>query len=40
VGIGGEYGVVLEISPGDAAAVITAGRSGAIDLVRVPTVTR
>lgn len=39
VGIGGEYGVVLEISPGDAAAVITAGRSGAIDLVRVPTVT-
>ncbi len=40
VGLGGEYGVVLEISPGDAAAVITAGRSGAIDLVRVPTVMR
>jgi hypothetical protein len=40
VGLGGEYGVVLEIAPRDAAALIAAARSGGIDLVRVPAVTR
>jgi hypothetical protein len=40
VGLGGEYGVVLEIAPRDTAAVLAAARSGAIDLVRVPAVTR
>jgi hypothetical protein len=40
VGLGGEFGVVLEIDPSDAAAVIAAARSGGIDLVRVPAVTR
>lgn len=39
VGLGGEYGVVLEIDPRDAAALLTAVRSGGIDLVRVPAVT-
>lgn len=39
VGLGGEYGVVLEIAPSDAASLITAARSGGIDLVRVPAVT-
>lgn len=39
VGLGGEYGVVLEVAPADTAALITAVRSGGIDLVRVPTVT-
>lgn len=36
VGFGGEYGVTLEIAPDDAAAVLAAVRSGAVDLVRVP----
>lgn len=36
MGIGGELGVVLQVSPTDAAAVVAAGRSGAIDLVAVP----
>ncbi|MFO1541347.1 MAG: hypothetical protein ACKOTZ_13030 [Chloroflexota bacterium] len=36
VGFGGEYGVTLEIRPEDAAAVLAAVRSGAVDLVRVP----
>jgi hypothetical protein len=40
VGLGGEYGVVLEIDPGDAADLLAAARSGGIDLVRVPAVTR
>ena len=40
VGLGGEYGVVLEIDPRDASAVLAAARSGGIDLVRVPAVTR
>lgn len=40
VGLGGEYGVVLEIDPRDAAALLAAARSGAIDLVRVPAVAR
>lgn len=40
VGYGGEYGVVLEIDPRDAAALLAAVRSGGIDLVRVPAVTR
>ncbi len=39
VGMGGEFGVVLQIDPSDAAAVIAAARSGGIDLVRVPAVT-
>lgn len=39
VGLGGEYGVVLEIEPREAAALLTAVRSGGIDLVRVPAVT-
>jgi hypothetical protein len=39
VGMGGEFGVVLQIDPRDAASVITAARSGGIDLVRVPAVT-
>ena len=39
VGLGGEYGVVLEIAPADASSLIAAARSGGIDLVRVPTVT-
>lgn len=33
---GGEYGVTLEIHPDDAAGVLAAVRSGAVDLVRVP----
>ena len=40
VGMGGEYGVVLEIDPRDAAALLAAARSGGIDLVRVPAVAR
>jgi hypothetical protein len=40
VGLGGEYGVVLEIVPADAAPLLAAARSGGIDLVRVPAVTR
>ncbi len=40
VGLGGEYGVVLQIDPRDAAALLAAARSGGIDLVRVPAVTR
>lgn len=40
VGLGGEYGVVLQIAPSDAAALIAAARGGGIDLVRVPVVTR
>lgn len=40
VGLGGEYGVVLEIDPADAADLLAAARSGGIDLVRVPAVTR
>jgi hypothetical protein len=40
VGLGGEYGVVLEVDPGDAAGLLAAARSGGIDLVRVPAVTR
>ena len=36
VGFGGEYGVTLEIRPEDAAGVLAAVRSGAVDLVRVP----
>ena len=40
VGMGGEYGVVLEIEPRDAAQLLAAARSGGIDLVRVPAVTR
>lgn len=39
VGLGGEYGVVLEVAPADTAVLIAAVRSGGIDLVRVPTVT-
>lgn len=39
VGLGGEYGVVLEIDPRDAAALLEAVRTGGIDLVRVPAVT-
>lgn len=39
VGLGGEYGVVLEIEPREAAALLAALRSGGIDLVRVPAVT-
>lgn len=38
VGLGGEYGVVLQIEPQDAEAVLAALRSGGIDLVRVPVV--
>lgn len=36
-GFGGEYGVVLEVPPASAAGLLSAARSGAIDLVRVPT---
>lgn len=39
VGMGGEFGVVLQVDPGDAAAVLAAARTGGIDLVRVPAVT-
>lgn len=39
VGLGGEYGVVLEIDPREAAALLAAVRTGGIDLVRVPAVT-
>ncbi|MBM3689496.1 MAG: hypothetical protein FJW80_07565 [Actinobacteria bacterium] len=39
VGFGGEYGVVLEVTPEAAGDVLEALRSGAIDLVRVPAVT-
>lgn len=40
VGLGGEYGVVLQIDPSAAAPLIAAARSGGIDLVRVPAVAR
>ncbi len=40
VGLGGEYGVVLEIDPSAAAALLAAARGGGIDLVRVPAVSR
>ena len=40
VGMGGEFGVVLQVDPGDAAAVVAAVRAGGIDLVRVPAVSR
>jgi len=40
VGLGGEYGVVLQVDPRDAGALLAAVRSGGIDLVRVPAVTR
>lgn len=36
-GFGGEYGVILEVPPTAAAGLLAAVRSGAIDLVRVPT---
>lgn len=36
MGIGGELGVVLQVAPTQAATVVTAVRSGAIDLVAVP----
>lgn len=39
VGLGGEYGVVLQIEPRDTEGVLAAVRSGGIDLVRVPAVT-
>lgn len=35
-GFTAEYGVVLEVAPGKAVDVLTAVRSGAVDLVRVP----
>lgn len=35
-GFGGEYGVVVEVAPTDAADVLRAVRGGAVDLVRVP----
>jgi hypothetical protein len=38
IGMGGEFGVVLQIEPQDAAAMISAARSGGIDLVRAPAV--
>lgn len=38
VGLGGEYGVVLQIDPTDTEAVLAAVRSSGIDLVRVPAV--
>jgi hypothetical protein len=39
VGLGGEYGVVLRVAPGEASALLTAVRSGGTDLVRVPALT-
>ena len=36
VGFSGEYGVVLEVAPESAGDVLSAVRSGAVDLVRVP----
>jgi hypothetical protein len=39
VGLGGEYGVVLEVEPADTGDLLEAVRSGGIDLVRVPAVT-
>lgn len=36
MGFSGEYGVVLEVAPEVTADVLTAVRSGAVDLVRVP----
>lgn len=39
VGIGGEMAVVLQVNPGDAAAVVAAARAGAVDLVAVPLAT-
>lgn len=38
MGIGGEYGVTVEVDPRDTGAVLAAVRSGAIDLVRTPVV--
>lgn len=38
VGLGGEYGVVLQVAPAETEAVLAAVRSGGIDLVRVPAV--
>lgn len=40
VGLGGEYGVVLQVDPSDAGVLLAAVRTGGIDLVRVPAVTR
>lgn len=40
VGLGGEYGVVLQVDPGQAGQLLTAVRGGGIDLVRVPAVIR
>ncbi|MGI9197816.1 MAG: SAF domain-containing protein [Candidatus Nanopelagicales bacterium] len=36
VGLGGEFGVVLEVTPDATAELLSAVRSGALDLVRVP----
>ena len=39
LGIGGEYGVTVEVPPSDAETLVTAVRSGVIDLVRAPVIT-
>jgi len=39
MGIGGEYGVTVEVDPPDAEILVTAVRSGALDIVRTPVVT-
>lgn len=39
MGVGGEYGVTVQIAPSDAEPLLAAVRSGAIDLVRTPVVT-
>ena len=38
MGIGGEYGVTVQVPPSDAATLVTAVRSGGIDLVRAPVI--
>lgn len=38
MGIGGEYGVTVQVDPRDAVTLVTAVRSGGIDLVRAPVI--
>jgi len=37
LGVGGEMAVVLSVQPEQVASIVSAGRIGAVDLVRVPT---
>lgn len=39
MGVGGEYGVTVQVEPGDAERILAALRTGVLDLVRTPVVT-